>query len=85
MSGRKMSIDSIPISSFMTANVKAEMADQNIHAACKIMHKVNIGSVIVVKEYTDRTCRYNYRKGYCAHHRDIRAITSTFTLKRANE
>src|SRR6266540_3885957 len=52
MSGRKMSIDSIPISSFMTANVKAEMADQNIHAACKIMHKVNIGSVIVVKEYT---------------------------------
>ena len=52
MSRGKESIDSIPISSFMTANVKAETADQSIHAACIIMHKNNIGSVIVVKEYT---------------------------------
>jgi CBS domain-containing protein len=52
MSRGKASIDSIPISSFMTANLKAETADQSIHAACKIMHKNNIGSVIVVKEYT---------------------------------
>jgi|SRR6266487_2268753 CBS domain-containing protein len=45
-------IDSIPVSSFMSVNLKTEMADQNIHAACKIMNKNNIGSVIVVKEYT---------------------------------
>jgi CBS domain-containing protein len=47
-----MSINSIPISSFMSTNVKSETADQTIHAACRIMHKNNIGSVIVVKEYT---------------------------------
>lgn len=45
-------IDSIPVSSFMSVNLKTGMAVQNIHAACKIMNKNNIGSVIVVKEYT---------------------------------
>ena len=37
----------------MTANEKAETADQKFSCeACKIMHKNNIGSVVVVKEYT---------------------------------
>jgi predicted transcriptional regulator len=63
-----MSIESIPISSFMTANVKSETADQTIHAACRIMHKNNIGSVIVVKDYTTEplgiiTERLNAPKG----------------------
>src|SRR5215211_5910789 len=44
-----MSIDSIPVSSFMTRNVKTETEDQNIQAVCKIMNENNIGSVIVIK------------------------------------
>jgi CBS domain-containing protein len=44
-----MSIESIPVSSFMTRNVKTETEDQNIQAACKIMNENNIGSVIVIK------------------------------------
>jgi CBS domain-containing protein len=51
MSNSRMSIESVPVSSFMSTNIKSEMADQTIHAACRIMHKNNIGSVIVVKEY----------------------------------
>jgi CBS domain-containing protein len=47
-----MSIESVLVSSFMSTNVKSEMADQTIQAACRIMHKNNIGSVIVVKEHT---------------------------------
>jgi len=44
-----MSIESIPVSSFMTRNVKTETEDQNIQAICKIMNEKNIGSVIVIK------------------------------------
>jgi CBS domain-containing protein len=44
-----MSIESIPISSFMTKNIKTETEDQNIQAVCRIMNESNIGSVIVVK------------------------------------
>ena len=33
----KMSIESIPVSSFMTRNVKTETEDQNIQTVCKIM------------------------------------------------
>ena len=44
-----MSIESIPVSSFMTRNVKTETEDQNIQAICKIMNENNIGSVIVIK------------------------------------
>ena len=44
-----MSIESIPVSSFMTRNVKTEIEDQNIQAVCKIMNENNIGSVIVIK------------------------------------
>ena len=44
-----MSIESIPVASFMTRNVKTETEDQNIQAVCKIMNENNIGSVIVIK------------------------------------
>ena len=43
------SIESIPVSSFMTRNVKTEIEDQNIQAVCKIMNENNIGSVIIIK------------------------------------
>ena len=46
-----MSLDSIPVSSFMTKNVKIETDDQNIQAVCKTMNKNSIGSVIVVSLY----------------------------------
>jgi len=44
------SIETISVSSFMTRDVKTEKEDQNILAACKIMHEKNIGSVIIVKK-----------------------------------
>jgi|SRR5829696_890954 len=44
-----MSIESIPVSSFMTRNIKTETEDQTIQAVCKIMNENNIGSVIVIK------------------------------------
>ncbi|MGA9297629.1 MAG: CBS domain-containing protein, partial [Nitrososphaeraceae archaeon] len=43
-----MSLDSIPVSSFMTRNVKIETEDQNIQAVCKTMNENSIGSIIVV-------------------------------------
>jgi CBS domain-containing protein len=43
-----MSIETTPVSSFMTKDVKTEKDDQNILAACKVMHDNNIGSVIIV-------------------------------------
>jgi CBS domain-containing protein len=46
-----MSLESIPVSSFMTKNVKIETEDQNIQAVCKIMNENNIGSIIVVTLY----------------------------------
>lgn len=44
-----MSIESIPLSSHMTRNVRTETANQNISAACKIMHEHDIGAVVIVK------------------------------------
>ena len=44
-----MSIESVPVSSFMTKNIKTETEDQNIQAICRIMNESNIGSVIIVK------------------------------------
>jgi CBS domain-containing protein len=43
-----MSIETILVSSFMTKDVKTEKDDQNVLAACKVMHENNIGSVIIV-------------------------------------
>jgi predicted transcriptional regulator len=44
-----MSIESIPVSCFMTKNIKTETEDQNIQAICKIMNENDIGSVIIIK------------------------------------
>jgi CBS domain-containing protein len=44
----KMSLESIPVSSFMTRNVKMETENQNIQAVCKVMDENNIGSIIIV-------------------------------------
>ena len=44
-----MSIESMPVSSHMTRNVRTETENQNIHAACKIMHEHDIGAVVIVK------------------------------------
>jgi CBS domain-containing protein len=44
-----MSIETTSVSSFMTKDVKTEKEDQNILAACKVMHENNIGSIIIVK------------------------------------
>jgi CBS domain-containing protein len=44
------SIETISISNFMSRDVKTEKEDQNVLAACKIMHEKNIGSVIIVKK-----------------------------------
>jgi|SRR5215208_3148774 CBS domain-containing protein len=43
-----MSIESIPVSSFMTKDVKMETEDQNIQAVCKTMNENNIGSIVIV-------------------------------------
>jgi CBS domain-containing protein len=44
------SIETLSVSSFMTRDVKTEKEDQNVLAACRIMHENNIGSVIIVKK-----------------------------------
>jgi CBS domain-containing protein len=44
------SIETTSVSSFMTRKVKTEKEDQNVLAACRIMHENNIGSVIIVKK-----------------------------------
>jgi CBS domain-containing protein len=44
-----MSIESIPVSTYMSSKgVITETADQNIYAACRMMHKNNIGCVIIL-------------------------------------
>jgi CBS domain-containing protein len=43
-----MSLESIPVSSFMTRNVKMETENQNIQAVCEAMNETNIGSIIIV-------------------------------------
>jgi predicted transcriptional regulator len=44
-----MSLDSLSVSSIMSKDVKTENENQNIKAACKVMHDNNIGCVVVVK------------------------------------
>ena len=43
-----MSLESIPLASFMTKSVKTETEDQSIQAVCKTMNENNIGSIVVV-------------------------------------
>ena len=44
------SIETIPVSGFITRGVKTEKEDQNVITACRIMHENNIGCVILVKK-----------------------------------
>ena len=44
------SMESIPVSSLMTRNVRTEKEDQNVITACRIMYENNIGSIIIVKK-----------------------------------
>jgi predicted transcriptional regulator len=44
------SIETIPVSSFMTRDVKTDKEDQNVIAACRIMHENNIGCIIIVNK-----------------------------------
>jgi CBS domain-containing protein len=52
---KSMSIESIPVSSLMSKNVKTQTSDQNIRAVCRIMHENNIGSVVIVNHGRDHT------------------------------
>jgi CBS domain-containing protein len=44
-----MSIESIPVSSFMTTNIITQTEDQNIRAVSRTMYENNIGSIVIVK------------------------------------
>lgn len=59
-----MTIGSIPVSSYMTKNVKTETENQNIHAACKIMRENDIGAVVIVrgKQKHQDSDSNNYKK-----------------------
>jgi CBS domain-containing protein len=48
-----MSIDSIPVSSFMSTRLITETADQNISSASRKMHQNNIGSIVIVDNDSD--------------------------------
>jgi predicted transcriptional regulator len=48
-----MSIDSIPVSSFMSTRLITETADQNIASASRKMHQNNIGSIVIVDNDSD--------------------------------
>jgi CBS domain-containing protein len=59
-----MTLGSIPVSGYMTKNVKTETENQNIHAACKIMRENDIGAVVIVRdkqEHQDSDSN-NYKK-----------------------
>ena len=44
------SMETTSVSSIMTRSVKTEKEDQNVLAACRIMHENSIGSVIIEKK-----------------------------------
>ena len=81
-----MSLESIPVSSFMTKNVKTEIEDQNIQAVCKTMNENNIGSIVVVSfRDKDQKPVGIITERHCAHNRSTKPISSTYANKRTNE
>ena len=42
-------LDTVPISSFMTKEVRTANEDQSLYEICKIMHENDIGSVVITK------------------------------------
>ena len=49
-----MSIESIPVSSFMTTNIITQPEDQNIRAVSRTMYENNIGSIVIVKNNNNK-------------------------------
>jgi CBS domain-containing protein len=49
-----MSIESIPVSSFMTTNIITQTEDQNIRAVSRTMYENNIGSIVIVKNNNNK-------------------------------
>ncbi len=50
-----MSIESVPISNFMSSRgIMTEREHQNINSACKIMHENHIGCVVIVGKHLAR-------------------------------
>jgi CBS domain-containing protein len=79
-----MSIESIPVSSFMTSNVKTETEDQNIHAICKTMNENNIGSIIIMTDLnstSQRAVGIVTERRYCTHIRTTPTHFITMPIK----
>ena len=49
----KINLNTIPVSKYMTKNVITATADQTIQSICTLMHKNNIGSVVIVRRDID--------------------------------
>lgn len=73
---KSVSIESIPVSSLMSKNVKTETSDQNIRAVCRIMHENNIGSIVIVNHGKDHKNGNNKPVGIITE-RDIVRIIGT--------
>jgi CBS domain-containing protein len=46
-------LNTIPVSKYMTKNVITATADQTIQSICTLMHKNNIGSVVIIRRDID--------------------------------
>ena len=51
-STNNMSIESVPVSSLMTDNVKLATENQTIRVVCRMMYENKIGSIVILKEST---------------------------------
>ena len=82
-----MSLESIPVSSFMTRTVKIETEDQNIQAVCKIMNENNIGSIVVVtlRDKAQNPVGIITERDIVRTGRTTKSISSTCANKRINE
>ena len=49
----KTNLNTIPVSKYMTKNVITATAEQTIQSICTLMHKNNIGSVVIVRRAID--------------------------------
>ena len=45
-----MSIESVPVSSLMTDNVKLATENQTIRVVCRMMYENKIGSIVILKD-----------------------------------
>lgn len=50
MSNNNMAVESTPVLSFMTANVKTAMENQPIREVCKMMYQNKNGSILILKK-----------------------------------